>query len=249
MAVTAALVKELRDKTGAGMMDCKGALVETDGDIEAAVDWLRAKGLSKAAKKAGRAAAEGLIGVASDGPKAVMVEVNSETDFVARNEKFQDMVLQIAGVALEAGGDVDTVAGDRDRAGVTRRRPVDPRGTAVGLERARRALDAAALDDRRVADELEEPVHDLGEHGLLGQKLLGQAVDRAGVLGHVALGIEVAVKMIAGRDVVQQLDAADLDHPMTVVRVQTRGLGIEHDLTHRGSGNWRGGVGGGFAEV
>ncbi|GLK80902.1 translation elongation factor Ts [Methylopila turkensis] len=102
--ITAAMVKELREKTGAGMMDCKNALGEVDGDIEAAVDWLRKKGLAKAAKKAGRVAAEGLVALAVDGPKGVAVEVNSETDFVARNPEFQDMVATIATVALSTGG-------------------------------------------------------------------------------------------------------------------------------------------------
>lgn len=104
--VTAALVKQLRDKTGAGMMDCKQALTETAGDMEAAIDWLRKKGLSKAAKKSDRIAAEGLIGVASDGKRAALVEVNSETDFVARNETFQGMVRTIAGLAPKAKGDL-----------------------------------------------------------------------------------------------------------------------------------------------
>ncbi len=90
--ISASMVKELRDKTGAGMMDCKAALTETNGDMEEAIDWLRKKGLSKAAKKAGRVAAEGLIGVTAAGKVAALVEVNSETDFVARNEQFQDMV-------------------------------------------------------------------------------------------------------------------------------------------------------------
>jgi len=100
MAVTAALVKELRDKTGAGMMDAKKALTETDGDMEAAVDWLRTKGLAKAAKKAGRTAAEGLVAVKVEGGTGVAVEVNSETDFVAKNAEFQTMVARIAQVAL-----------------------------------------------------------------------------------------------------------------------------------------------------
>jgi elongation factor Ts len=104
--ITAAMVKELRDKTGAGMMDCKAALNETDGDMEAAVDWLRAKGLSKAAKKAGRVAAEGLIGLSANDNEAALVEVNSETDFVARNPTFQDMVGEIAEAALKAQGDL-----------------------------------------------------------------------------------------------------------------------------------------------
>jgi elongation factor Ts len=106
MTISASLVKELRDKTGAGMMDCKSALSETKGDIEAAVDWLRKKGLSKAAKKAGRVAAEGLIGIFTSGKSAAVVEVNSETDFVARNEQFQEMVLKIASLAAKAKGDV-----------------------------------------------------------------------------------------------------------------------------------------------
>lgn len=100
MAITAALVKELRESTGAGMMDAKKALVETDGDMEAAVDWLRTKGLAKAAKKSGRTAAEGLVGVAIDGGVGVAVEVNSETDFVAKNAEFQTMVADITKVAL-----------------------------------------------------------------------------------------------------------------------------------------------------
>ena len=107
--VTAQMVKELRDKTGAGMMDCKAALGETNGELEAAVDWLRKKGLAKAAKKAGRIAAEGLIGVAVGGLKGVVVEVNSETDFVARNEHFQGLVRMIANVALDVGTDVEAI--------------------------------------------------------------------------------------------------------------------------------------------
>jgi elongation factor Ts len=105
--ITASMVKELRDKTGAGMLDCKAALNETDGDMEAAVDWLRAKGLAKAAKKAGRVAAEGLIGLAGNDKEAALVEVNSETDFVARNPTFQEMVNEIAAAALKTKGDLE----------------------------------------------------------------------------------------------------------------------------------------------
>ncbi|MBX9910731.1 MAG: translation elongation factor Ts [Beijerinckiaceae bacterium] len=108
-AITAAMVKELRDKTGAGMMDCKTALSAVDGDIEAAIDWLRTKGLAKAAKKAGRVAAEGLVAVAVKGHDGVVIELNSETDFVARNLEFQALAHGIANVALERGGDVEAV--------------------------------------------------------------------------------------------------------------------------------------------
>jgi len=107
--ISASMVKDLRDKTGAGMMDCKAALGETNGDMEAAVDWLRKKGLAKAAKKAGRVAAEGLIGIAVKGVKGAVVEVNSETDFVARNDLFQGLVKMVAQVALDQGADVEKI--------------------------------------------------------------------------------------------------------------------------------------------
>jgi elongation factor Ts len=107
--ITAQMVKELRERTGAGMMDCKAALQETNGDMEAAVDLLRKKGLAKAAKKAGRIAADGLIGLAVEGQKGVVVEVNSETDFVARNDLFQGLVKMIANVALTVGADIEKI--------------------------------------------------------------------------------------------------------------------------------------------
>jgi len=135
MTISATSVKELRDKTGAGMMDCKAALTETGGNMEAAVDWLRAKGLAKAAKKAGRVAAEGLIGVASKGSEAVVVEVNSETDFVARNPQFQDLVKSVADVALATTGATDAVK-------------------AAAFPGA----------DRTVENEIQEAVATIGEH-------------------------------------------------------------------------------------
>ena len=110
MAVTAQQVKELREATGVGMMDCKKALEETGGDMEAAVDWLRTRGLAKAAKKAGRIAAEGLVGVAVEGSQAAIVEVNSETDFVARNDQFQAIVGNVAKLAVEAQGNTEKLA-------------------------------------------------------------------------------------------------------------------------------------------
>jgi elongation factor Ts len=107
--VTAATVKELRERTGAGMMDCKKALAETSGDMEASIDWLRAKGLAAAAKKSSRVAAEGLIGVAVDGTRGAVIEVNSETDFVAKNEQFQEFVTAVAAIALDQNGEVEAV--------------------------------------------------------------------------------------------------------------------------------------------
>jgi elongation factor Ts len=107
--ITAALVKDLRERTGAGMMDCKKALVENDGNLDEAIDWLRKKGLSAAAKKSGRVAAEGLVGVTSSGTVGAMVEVNAETDFVARNETFQNFVAEVAKVALAVGEDIEAI--------------------------------------------------------------------------------------------------------------------------------------------
>ena len=117
--ITAASVKELRERTGAGMMDCKKALGETQGEMEAAIDWLRAKGLAAAAKKAGRTAAEGLVGVAVEGNRGAVVEVNSETDFVAKNEQFQDFVRNVAQLALQTGSDVEALKGAAYPAGGT----------------------------------------------------------------------------------------------------------------------------------
>ncbi len=110
MTITAALVKELREKSGAGMMDCKNALTENAGDIEAAMDWLRSKGIAKAEKKSGRVAAEGLIGIAAAGNSAAVVEVNSETDFVARNEQFQGIVRRVASTAVNSDGSVEAIS-------------------------------------------------------------------------------------------------------------------------------------------
>ena len=115
--ITAAAVKDLRERSGAGMMDCKKALTETNGDMEAAIDWLRTKGLATAAKKSGRTAAEGLVGVAVSGKKGAAVEVNSETDFVAKNDQFQEFVRTVSQLALEAGDEVDARADADDPGG------------------------------------------------------------------------------------------------------------------------------------
>ncbi len=123
-AITAALVKQLRDQTGAGMMDCKAALTETEGDLEGATDWLRKKGLAAAAKKAGRLTSEGLIGVQVESGRGAVVEINSETDFVARNDTFQNLVRTVAGLALAAGGDLDALL----------RQPVPGTGRSVADE-------------------------------------------------------------------------------------------------------------------
>ena len=140
--ITAALVKDLRERSGAGMMDCKKALSENGGDIEASIDWLRTKGLAAAAKKAGRQAAEGLVGVAVSGTTGAAVEVNSETDFVAKNEQFQDFVRAVSNIALETGDDIDALAAAQHPEGVAVSEKLTSNIATIGenqnLRRARR---------------------------------------------------------------------------------------------------------------
>jgi elongation factor Ts len=167
--ITAADVKKLRDMTGAGMMDCKTALTETNGDIDAAVDWLRKKGLSKAAKKSGRIAADGLIGIVAKGREGAVVEVNSETDFVARNEQFQTLVRDIASLAPAAKGDLNallgaTYPGTKNTVEVQLQEAVATIGENMTLRRTA----ALAVKEGVVADYVHNRVADgLGKIGVL----------------------------------------------------------------------------------
>ncbi len=167
--ITAALVKELRDKTAAGMMDCKTALTETNGDLEAAVDWLRKKGLSKAAKKSGRIAADGLIGIVAKGLNGAVVEVNSETDFVARNGQFQDMVRDITGLAPAAKSDLAkllaaTYPGTKNNVETHVKEMI----ATIGENMSVRRTAALSVKDGVVADYVHSRVADgLGKIGVL----------------------------------------------------------------------------------
>ena len=182
--ITAAMVKELREKTGAGMMDCKAALNENDGNLEAAVDWLRTKGLASAAKKAGRVAAEGLVGIATDGTTGALVEVNSETDFVARNEQFQEMVSKIAALALKAG---DTAALE-----------AAPFGDDGGLS---------------VAEQLQEMVGTIGENMILrrsqridvSQGVIGSYMHNAAAPNLGKIGVLVGLESTGDREKLEDL--------------------------------------------
>jgi len=167
--ITAALVKELREKTGAGMMDCKRALNEVQGDLEKAVDWLRTKGLSAAAKKAGRVAAEGLVGVAASGNRGAVIEVNAETDFVGRNEVFQKFVAETARIALDSGGDMTKIAAapfpgtDRDVQG-----ELTNLIATIGENMSLRRAAALSVSDGVVAAYMHNKVApDLGKIGVL----------------------------------------------------------------------------------
>jgi elongation factor Ts len=213
--ITASMVKELRTKTGAGMMDCKKALGETDGNLEEAVDWLRKKGLAAAAKKSGRVAAEGLIGVAVSDRRGAMVEVNSETDFVARNEHFQAFVGKTADLALEFGGDVENLkAAAFPEAGRTVEEQATHLIATIGENMSVR---------RSVLLEVPE--------GYVGSYVHNAAADGLG-----KIGVLVALKSSAPQDVLeplakhiamhiaatapQSLDVADLD-PQLIEREKT----------------------------
>lgn len=208
--ITAAMVKDLREKTGAGMMDCKQALTETAGDIDAAVDWLRKKGLSKAAKKSGRVAAEGLIAAVTDGKKGVLVEVNSETDFVARNEQFQGLVKMIGQVALKAGADVEKIKAAKVGEFDVDRAIADAIATIGENMTLRRAAELSVSD------------------GVVGSYVHGAVIDGLGKMGVIvalestgkkdelaALARQIAMHVAASNP--QALDAAGLD-PVLVAR-------------------------------
>ena len=208
--ITAGMVKDLREKTGAGMMDCKQALTENDGNIDAAVDWLRKKGLSKAAKKAGRVAAEGLIGALVSGNKGVLVEVNSETDFVARNEQFQGLVKMIAQVALDAGTDVEAIKAAKV-GGVTVETAISDAIATIGENMTLRRAAALSVSNGVVASYIHNAVTDgLGKMGVIvALESTGKADELA------ALGRQIAMHVAAANP--QALDAAGLD-PQVVAR-------------------------------
>lgn len=209
--ITAAMVKELRDKTGAGMMDCKQALSETNGDLEAAVDWLRKKGLSKAAKKAGRVAAEGLIGAVLEGNKGVLVEVNSETDFVARNEQFQGLVKMIGQVALHhAGTDVEKIKAAKVGTATVETAIADAIAT-IGENMTLRRAAELSVGQGVVASYLHNAVADgLGKMGVI------VALESTGQTDELTtLGRQLAMHVAAANPAA--LDAASLD-PETVRR-------------------------------
>jgi elongation factor Ts len=204
-AISAGMVKELREKTDAGMMDCKAALSETGGDMEAAVDLLRTKGLAKAAKKAGRVAAEGLVGIASSGTRAVVVELNSETDFVARNEHFQGLVRNVAGVVLKAGTDVEAIKGAAYPGGGTVQEAIANLVATIGENMSLRRAAALAVNAGVVSSYLHNSVGDgLGKIGVL---VALESTGDAEALG--ALGRQVAMHVAATNP--QGLDASSID--------------------------------------
>ncbi|APH59608.1 translation elongation factor Ts [Granulibacter bethesdensis] len=223
--ITAALVKELRETTGAGMMDCKKALSETSGDLEAAIDWLRKKGLSAAAKKSGRVAAEGLVGVASAPQKAAMVEVNAETDFVARNELFQAFVTEAARVALTVGEDVEAIKaapypGTERTVAEQLTHLVATIGENMNIRRAR----VLSVPQGVVASYIHSPVKPgLGKIGVLVAVESASEISALETLGR-QVGMQVAAANPHSLDT-DNVDPAALEREKAVLTEQARASG------------------------
>ena len=223
--ITAALVKELREKTGAGMMDCKRALTESEGDMEAAVDWLRKKGLSAAAKKSGRVAAEGLVGVASAPHMAAMVEVNAETDFVARNEAFQNFVEEVAKVALLVGDDLEAIRNEQypgaDRTVAEElTHLIATVGENMNIRRARRFK----ADKGVVASYVHQAVRPgLGRIGVLVAIEGGSELDALETLGR-QVGMHIAATRPDAIDIAN-VDPAALERERNILAEQARASG------------------------
>ncbi|MBW8319636.1 MAG: translation elongation factor Ts [Arenimonas sp.] len=223
--ITAALVKELREKSGAGMMDCKKALTENNGDIEAAIDWLRAKGIAKADKKSGRTAAEGLIGIAGAGTKAVVVEVNSETDFVARNDAFQELVRGVASVALTTDGTVDAIAAaNYPASGKSVSETIKDAIGHIGENMTLRRAALLSVEDGVVATYVHNAVSDgLGKLGVLvalkstGNKDVLTAIGRQ-VAMHIAATNPLAIRA-------EEVDATVAERERNVFIEQSRASG------------------------
>ncbi len=216
--ITAAAVKELRERTGAGMMDCKKALAETNGDMEAAIDWLRAKGLAAAAKKAGRTAAEGLVGVTVAGTRGAVVEVNSETDFVAKNETFQDFVRTVAQIALDKGDDIDLIAAASYPGGSTVAETLTENIAKIGENQSLRRAAIAEVGEGAVVSYVHNAVAPgLGKIGVLVALESGAAADTL-----QALGKQLAMHIAAANPLA--LNADDLD-PALIER--ERGIALE----------------------
>ena len=206
--ITAATVKELRERTGAGMMDCKKALAETNGDMEAAIDWLRAKGLSAAAKKAGRTAAEGLVGVAVEGRRGALLEVNSETDFVAKNEQFQEFVRNVSTLALQVDGDVEALKSAAYPTGGTVEEKLTDNIATIGENQSLRRTALLSVNEGAVVSYVHNAV--APGMGKIGVLVALESAAPAETL--TALGKQIAMHIAAANPLA--LDAEDLDPAM-----------------------------------
>ncbi len=231
MSITAAMVKELREKSGAGMMDCKTALTESGGDMEAAVDWLRTKGLAKAAKKAGRVAAEGLVGVAAEGSKAAVIELNSETDFVARNEGFQELVGKVASVAVSTDGSLEAVsAADLDGKQVSE--AITDAIATIGENMSLRRTAVLSVSEGVVATYVHGAVSEgLGKIGVLVSLESSGDKDKLNALGRqIAMHIAATSPLALSTD---ELDPAVVERERSVFSEQARESGKPENIIEK----------------
>lgn len=231
--ITAALVKELREKTGAGMMDCKKALTETDANLEEAVDWLRKKGLSQAAKKAGRVAAEGLVSVSAEGNRGAVAEVNAETDFVARNDSFQAFARNIAGIALAQNGDAAAVmTADYPGSGRNVEDELTNLIATIGENMSVRRCAALTVDKGIVASYVHNALADgLGKIGVLvALESEGDAAVLAGIGKQIAMHIAAATPRWVNKE---DVAADDLDRERAVLADQARASGKPEEIIEK----------------
>jgi len=231
MAITAQMVKELREKTGVGMMDCKTALAETDGNMESAVDWLRTKGLAKAAKKAGRVAAEGLIAVAGSGDRAAMVELNSETDFVSRNDQFQSLVTAVADAALGTDGKVESVLAAPIAGGSTVEAAITDAVATIGENMTLRRAAALSVDEGVVASYVHAASPGLGKIGVIvGLKSSGDAEKLAALGRQIAMHIAAAGPLAVDAD---RIDAETIKRERAIFAEQARESGKPEQIIEK----------------
>ncbi|PHR61401.1 MAG: elongation factor Ts [Robiginitomaculum sp.] len=230
--ITAALVKELRDKTSAGMMDCKKALTETSGDIEAAIDWLRKKGIAKATKKSGRLASEGLVAFAGNGTTGSLVEVNSETDFVALNDEFQTAVREIAALSVDANGDIVALAAAKTASGSTVSEFLTSLIAKIGENMSLRRTQSVTVNDGVVATYMHSATSEgLGKIGVLvGLESTGDK-DALNALGkkiamHVAATSPLALR-------VEDMDPEAVERERTVLTDQARASGKPENIIEK----------------
>jgi elongation factor Ts len=227
--ITATMVKDLRDKTGAGMMDCKKALAESAGDMEAAIDWLRKKGLSAAAKKSGRVAADGLVAVASSGKKAAMVEVNAETDFVARNEAFQTFALEVAKIALDTGADIEGLKTKQHLDGMTVQDKLTHHIATVGENMALRRVAHLSVPQGIVATYVHNALApNIGKIGVL--VALESAADTTKLQ---ELGKQIAMHVAAARPdalTIKDVDAKSVQRERDILTEQARTSGKPEEI-------------------
>ncbi|MCX5614002.1 translation elongation factor Ts [Bombella saccharophila] len=222
--ITAAMVRELRDATSAGMMDCKKALTEAKGDMQAAIDWLRKKGLSQAAKKSGRVAAEGLVAVAVEGKKAALVEVNAETDFVARNDAFQQAVEDIAKVALKVGDDLEAVKAAKMPSGRTVADELTHLVATIGENMTLRRVSVLSVPSGVVASYVHGALRPgVGRIGVLAAIEAPSESEALLTLGR-QIGMHVAATSPTALDI-DSVDAAAVAHERKVLEEQARNSG------------------------